>query len=393
MWIVSQIGAREHYSIPRALHRAGQLAGLTTDFWVPPGSLFAKIPGGKRLQDRFHAELGSAPVHSLNSRLLVFEGLSRLLGSSGWDQVLARDALYQRKTTAYLRNLQLPKTDAPTTLFSYSYTALEPFKEAKRRGWKTVLGQIDPGPAEHELVNPLRQQHPEWAGPVEASPPQSYWDRWREECELADRIVVNSEWSKTLLSRSGIESGKIEIIPLALDAPLPLTQESPPRPPNQPLRLLFLGQAIVRKGIQDLVAAAKLLEKDRWHIDVVGPHGPLPDHLPANMTFHGSVPRSEASHWYSRADAFVLPTHSDGFALTQLEAMVHGLPVIATACCGEVVEDGQNGWIIPAGDPDTLAQRLTTIAKAPEQLASMSESARDTVRRFNLGRISTALLK
>jgi glycosyltransferase involved in cell wall biosynthesis len=89
----------------------------------------------------------------------------------------------------------------------------------------------------------------------------------------------------------------------------------------------------------------------------------------------------------------VLPTHSDGFAITQLEAMAHGLPVIATLNCGEVVEEGRNGWIIPAGSPNTLTGLLQKIAGNREQLITMSESARNTLPRFNLERIGEALLQ
>ena len=156
--------------------------------------------------------------------------------------------------------------------------------------------------------------------------------------------------------------------------------------------MLFLGQALVRKGIHDLVAASRNLDSSRWHVDVVGPHGPLPDSLPETITFHGSAARSEVVNWYSTADVFVLPTHSDGFAITQLEAMAHGLPVIATPCCGEVVEDGKNGWIIPAGDPGALVECLNKITKDPEPLIPMSEAARLRVAGFSLERISEALL-
>jgi len=58
---------------------------------------------------------------------------------------------------------------------------------------------------------------------------------------------------------------------------------------------------------------------------------------PANVEFRGRVTRDRATREYLVADAFVLPTLSDGFAITQLEAMAHGLPVIVTPNCGAVV--------------------------------------------------------
>jgi glycosyltransferase involved in cell wall biosynthesis len=397
MWIVSQIGAREHYCIPQALKRAGQLAALITDFWVPPGSLSSRIPGTRRLSERYHADLVSDTVYAPNVRMLQFEVCARLRKMRGWDVIIARNALFQQKALSFLRNSQPQNTndEEPMTVFSYSYAALELFREAKRRGWKTVLGQIDPGPREDALVQSLRTAHSEWAGAYEASPPSEYWDLWREECDLADRILVNSAWSQTLLIEAGVDQAKIEIVPLALEKTNSVEHAAniaSDSHKKSPLRLLFLGQAIVRKGIQDLVGAARSLREGKWIIDVVGPHGPLPTDLPDCIHFHGAIPRSEVAKWYGNADVFVLPTHSDGFALTQLEAMNHGLPVIATPCCGAVVEDGVNGWVIPPGEPEILANLLKKIANNPEALYTMRRSAKETVDRYGLETVTNALL-
>jgi glycosyltransferase involved in cell wall biosynthesis len=282
-------------------------------------------------------------------------------------------------------------TDAQPTLFSYSYAARDLFREAKELGWKTILGQIDPGPGEHALVGRLADEFPEWNSFILPQPPPSYWDDWREECELADEIIVNSSWSAKLLGESGISAEKMRVIPLAYESEAPKYHEKTYN--HRPLRLLFLGQAIVRKGIHDLVATALNLDPRDWHIDVVGPHPPLPNNLPETITFHGPSPRSEVSKWYARSDIFVFPTHSDGFGITQLEAMAHGLPVIATLNCGDVVEEERNGWVIPAGSPNALTNLLQKIAGNREQLNTMSESARNTLPRFNLERIGEALLQ
>jgi glycosyltransferase involved in cell wall biosynthesis len=393
MWFVCQIGAREHYAIPRALHSEGELSALITDFWIPPGSTVGRLPGARRLADRYHPDLHDVRVDAPNLRMLAFEATARFRKAPTWDHIIARNELFQRQALRFLKKIPPPAAPGESPrVFSYSYAALEIFREAKRRGWRTVLGQIDPGPGEDALVRKLRQENPAWAGAAEASPPPGYWDRWREECELADRIVVNSPWSRDLLLREGIAASKLEIIPLALDATaISAASPSPPRDPAVPLRFLFLGQAIVRKGIHDLVAAARLLGEGPWRIEVVGPHGPLPVDLPSNLHFHGPVPRSEAAACYARSDVFLLPTHSDGFALTQLEAMAQGLPVIATPCCGEVVADGVNGWVVPAGDPAALAERIRQISRHPAGLAAMSQAARHTAATFTIDSIARAL--
>ena len=83
-----------------------------------------------------------------NSALIEFELAARVKRSSGWRLIMARNRWFQRKVVSALSAHQPSTLDPQPVLFSYSYTALEPFRFAKARGWKTVLGQIDPGPPE-----------------------------------------------------------------------------------------------------------------------------------------------------------------------------------------------------------------------------------------------------
>ena len=68
-WICCQLGAREHYSIPRGLHQRGLLAGLFTETWVPPNSILARIGGklGERLSQRYDEGLADANVYHASS--------------------------------------------------------------------------------------------------------------------------------------------------------------------------------------------------------------------------------------------------------------------------------------------------------------------------------------
>jgi len=107
---------------------------------------------------------------------------------------------------------------------------------------------------------------------------------------------------------------------------------------------------------------------------------------PSNVKFMGRVTRDRTAEFYRAADVFVFPTLSDGFGLTQLEAMSHGLPVIATTHCGEVVSDGADGLIVPAGDGDALAQAIARLDDDRHMLAAMSHAAVSKSRQFTLHR-------
>src|SRR5436853_3856367 len=266
-WLCCQLGAREHYAIPRALFRLGALGRLVTDAWVPSSSFLAKL-FGSRLADRFHNELRDAPVIAFNSSLILFETLTRARDLTDWQKIIARNRWFQRRVVSYLRCSQPSTLNSQPVLLSYSYTALEPFRHAKSQGWKTVLVQIDPGPEEERIVAEEVARVPEFAGHWQAAPAE-YWVRWRQECELADRIVVNSDWSRGGLVRSGVPTETLSVIPLAYE-PLDVRGQNseagslrlyPDRfTKERPLRVLFVGQVNLRKGVARLLEDARMLQ-------------------------------------------------------------------------------------------------------------------------------------
>src|SRR5215469_2319936 len=97
-WICCQLGAREHYAIPRALSRTGMLECLVTDAWVPPVSLVAILGRGQGsgISSRWQEELSDTRVKAFNSRLLMFELLARRRGLTGWPKIIQRNDWFQR---------------------------------------------------------------------------------------------------------------------------------------------------------------------------------------------------------------------------------------------------------------------------------------------------------
>ena len=162
------------------------------------------------------------------------------------------------------------------------------------------------------------------------------------------------------------------------------------------MRVLFLGQVILRKGIPYLLEAARLLQNEPVHFDVVGPVGISDEAMktaPPNLTFHGRINRDQVRAWYDQADVFVLPTISDGFAITQLEAMAHGLPVLATANCGEVVTDGVDGFVLPLRDGEALARALVRYVENRDLLRDQQSAAREKATQFTRGRLAQNLVR
>lgn len=379
-WIICQLGAREHYAVARMIHSAGRLDGLLTDAWVPPGSPWRWLPPQwvGRLQERFHPELANARAEGATAGLACFEARRRLRRRADiWDTIMARNEWFG----AWLRTrlTQLPDAAVPRVLFAYSYAARPALEVAKQRGWTTVLGQIDPGPVEAEIVV---EEHRRCAalGAGWQAPPPAYWANWREECRLADFIVANSPWSRAALAQADVSAQKIRVIPLAFE---PALSASPPRREyptrfcaERPLRVLFLGQVNLRKGVARLLDAARELRSEPARFHMVGPvdlaRPPSAAELP-NVVWHGPVRRQAAARHYRDADVFLFPTLSDGFGLTQLEALAQRLPVIATRRCGEVVRHDVNGLILEDESPAAIVRALRDCLHSPGLLARLAE--------------------
>jgi glycosyltransferase involved in cell wall biosynthesis len=81
----------------------------------------------------------------------------------------------------------------------------------------------------------------------------------------------------------------------------------------------------------------------------------------------------------------MLPSYYEGFPHTILEAMAFGLPVIASDIGGvrDAIVDGQNGFIVPRYDDQTLSLRMRDLAGNPELCRTMSERNRKDVRQYD----------
>jgi glycosyltransferase involved in cell wall biosynthesis len=94
--------------------------------------------------------------------------------------------------------------------------------------------------------------------------------------------------------------------------------------------------------------------------------------------------RGDVAGVLGRSDIFVLSSLSEGFPVSILEAMAAGLPVVATAVGGvaEAVVDGETGLLVPAADPDALAEALDRLVADPGLQRRYGEAGRARALRF-----------
>jgi glycosyltransferase involved in cell wall biosynthesis len=135
--------------------------------------------------------------------------------------------------------------------------------------------------------------------------------------------------------------------------------------------------------------AAAARPKLRWRLLLVG-DGPLRSSLeelaqglngPGEICFCGQV--NEVFNHLAQADLFVLPSQVEGMSNALLEAMVHGLPCLASRIGGnsDVIMDGQNGRLVDCGEPEPLTQAMVELVDDERQRQQLGQAARQTMEK------------
>lgn len=107
--------------------------------------------------------------------------------------------------------------------------------------------------------------------------------------------------------------------------------------------------------------------------------------LPKNATFHLRPSQNTIRDLYASCDVWLCGSYSEGFHLTPLEAMACRCPVVSTSVGGpiDIIENGRNGFLVPIGDADALAERLVDVLSLDDsQWRAMSDAAFDTATRY-----------
>ena len=111
------------------------------------------------------------------------------------------------------------------------------------------------------------------------------------------------------------------------------------------------------------------------------------------VCFVGRQPQEELSQWYSQMDIVLMPSRSEGFGLTAIEAMAHGCVVVASDVGGlpEVVRDGVCGLLHRTEDVADMAEKICSLIASPELYRSLQKNALQHVQKFSFQRYASAV--
>jgi hypothetical protein len=360
---------------------------MYTDIWCRFGrGLLRRGPAGARaLATRFHPQIPSDRVvsfspHAILKKTSLYFSRSRLNHCQLANYYCEFGHWY---ASSIRRHLQTLETDPERDCFiGFNTNCLEAMDFLKEQQILTVVDQVDPARTEEEIVLQEAERWPGWVD-SEGPMPTSYWQRIEAEWKLADVVRVPSEWSRQALLRQGVPPQKIIVAPLSIE--LADNQVREPVNPEGPLKVLWLGNIVLRKGIAYLVEAARALARHKVQFLLAGPLAISPQVVktfPSNIKVLGRVTRDQLAHYYLQSHVFVFPTLSDGFGVTQLEAMAHALPVITTPNCANVVDHEVDGLIIPPRDSRALADAIARLDNDRTLLRALSANALQTVQKY-----------
>lgn len=290
----------------------------------------------------------------------------------------------------------------PSALLTFSDVGSEfALPACRRRGVATVLSVVTGDPREERLVLEREAaRSPRWFGlylgdgRLDREMLDWLHERRLRELELADRILVPSEYQADTLARYGTPRERISVVPYAAD--VARFRPDPGKRHGPGCTFLFAGGVTQRKGISYLLEAWARIRRRGWTLQLLGalPRtlGPLAAHLDG-VEWLGRVGHADVPARMAAADVFVFPSLFEGSAVVTYEALACGLPSVVTPEAGSVVRDGRDGFLVPAGDAEALAARMERLGSEPDLRAAMAPAARRRAEAFDWMRYHRAVVR
>jgi colanic acid/amylovoran biosynthesis glycosyltransferase len=206
------------------------------------------------------------------------------------------------------------------------------------------------------------------------------------------RLIPHADWAK------------VKVVPCGIDPAFHLGAQPEPK---EVRRLVCVGRLTEQKGQMLLVEAARILAERGTDFELVlAGDGEMRGEIAAQIRRYGLDDQVRITGWIDSAGvrqellaarALVLPSFAEGLPVVIMEAMALRRSVISTYVAGipELVTSGENGWLVPAGDVETLAEAIQVCLDSPvDVLGRMGEAGRSRVlARHDIDKVVDRLIR
>ena len=383
--LVHPFGNANVRGVLAALDRSDRLAKFVTTLgWSNSSPLLQALPANLRAEmmrrgyDLPHYKIRSHPFREIVRQIATKLGLRWLTKhETGWASIdrvwmeldrVASDYLEESHERLKLRGV-----------YAYEDCAVRSFERAREFGLRRIYDlPIAYWETARQLLHVEAQRYPDWEPTLGGTrDSEEKLARKTRELELADIVVCPSAFVLDSLPEKARREKHCVVAPFG--SPTQTTDAN--RRTDLPLRFLFAGALSQRKGLADLFAAMKLVNSTQAELVVMG-SAILPMQFYRNefagFTYEPPRPHDAVLRLMTSCDVLILPSIVEGRALVQQEAMACGLPLIVTRNAGgeDLVVEGETGFLVPAGAPEAIAQRIEWFLQNRDKLPGMREAAR-----------------
>lgn len=298
------------------------------------------------------------------------------LYKSNWT---VRASLQTRRLVAEMNQ----KTELDALFFHTQVTAVLANKWVKR--FPSIVS-LDATPVQYDELGEF-YEHETGSGLLE----RVKWRLNRDCYRSANHLVTWTDWAKqSLVEDYQTSAEKITVIPPGVNTS-EWYRATPRRLENKPVKILFVGGNLQRKGGKLLLEAFRTLRQELPALDSRAPTIELELHLvtrdkvsqePGLFVYNNMQPNSAPlKKLYHDCDIFCLPTYGDCLPMVLSEAGAAGLPVVSTKLAGipEIVQEGRTGFLVPCGDVPALTNALMRLVVSPELRLQQGTRAVDVV--------------
>jgi glycosyltransferase involved in cell wall biosynthesis len=212
-------------------------------------------------------------------------------------------------------------------------------------------------------------------------------NRVKEVLDNSNVIIVLSDYWKNVVSQISTNKNiKILYNPCMVKEFEKITTEK--------INVLFMGRVGKRKGVYDIIEAAKLITNPNIEINLYG-DGETPEfqkliqenNLQNIIKLKGWVSSDTKDTAFKSSDIYILPSYEEGLPMSVLEAMAYGLPIISTPVGGipDAVEDCVNGFLVQPGNYKALVEKINLLTNDKELNHKMGqESFKKAKEKFDI---------
>lgn len=367
------------------LFEAGILKEFHTTVASYPGNLWDGL-GRRRWGREFQRRKYDARLQALTVQH-PFRELGRMLASRlklrGLNRhetgVVSVDAIYRALDGAVARSIG-KKAEAFTAVYAYEDGALETFRAAKNRGLRRFYDlPIAYWETAQRLLREEAERLPAWEPTLGGTRDSAAkLERKAEEMALAEVVLCPSQFVADSLRENAGAQKKIIITPFG--SPPSSRAKDVASSAGKKLRVLFAGSMSQRKGLGDLLAAMRMLDRKDVELLVMGaPQAAMGFYRQefADFTYEPGRPHAQVLELMRSCDVFCLPSIVEGRALVMQEAMSQGLPLIITPNTGgeDLIDEGLTGFLVPIRRPDEIAAKISWFANNRSAIPQMSRAA------------------